>query len=57
MLAKGNEGRIIFQRAYRAQKLCPYKNPQGLAEAMSHAMAEISTKIIDDMYKSIGGFS
>ncbi len=42
--------RVLYQKAYRAQKPCKQKNPGALAEAMSHAMAEISGEIIQDIY-------
>ena len=40
--------RILYQKTYRAVKGCKQRNPQALAEAMSHAMAEVSEKIIRD---------
>lgn len=42
--------RILFQKTYRAEQACKQKNPKALAEAMSHAMAEISGEIIQDIY-------
>lgn len=42
--------RILFQKTYRAEEACKQKNPRALAEAMSHAMAEISGEIIQDIY-------
>ncbi|RLF59157.1 MAG: hypothetical protein DRN37_04135 [Thermoplasmata archaeon] len=41
---------ILYQKTYRARKTCRQKNPRGLAEAMSLAMAEISKNIIGDLY-------
>lgn len=41
--------RILFQKTFHAQKTCPEKNPQGLAQAMSEAMKEISQEIIIDV--------
>ena len=48
-----NEKMIIFQKTYRAQEPCKQKNPTALAEAMSRAMAEISGKIIKDIYDHV----
>ncbi|MFH1950905.1 MAG: ABC-type transport auxiliary lipoprotein family protein, partial [Pseudomonadota bacterium] len=42
--------RILFQKSYRVEKPFTEKNPQGLAQAMSLAMAEISRKVIMDIY-------
>jgi ABC-type uncharacterized transport system auxiliary subunit len=45
--------KIIFQRSYHISKPCRQKNPQALAEAMSAAMAEASTQIIDEVYNRL----
>jgi ABC-type uncharacterized transport system auxiliary subunit len=42
--------RIVFQKAYRAEKTCDRKSPKALAEAMSRAMAEVSDEILKDIY-------
>ncbi len=42
--------RILFQKTYRVEKPFTEKNPQGLAQAMSLAMGDISTNIIRDIY-------
>ncbi|MBW1779988.1 MAG: membrane integrity-associated transporter subunit PqiC [Deltaproteobacteria bacterium] len=42
--------RILFQKSYRVEKPFTEKNPQGLAQAMSLAMRDISTNIIKDIY-------
>lgn len=42
--------RIMFQKAYRAEKACKQKNPRALAEAMSRAMAKISQEVIKDIH-------
>jgi cholesterol transport system auxiliary component len=42
--------RILFQKTFRAKKSCKQRNPTALAEAMSRAMAEVSEKIIIDIY-------
>lgn len=42
--------RIIFQKTYRAKKPSKQRNPRALAEAMSHAMSDISGKIIRDIH-------
>lgn len=53
-LMRGNEPdaskRILFQKTYREDEPCRRRNPRALAEAMSGAMAEISKKIIEDVY-------
>ncbi|MBL7203915.1 MAG: membrane integrity-associated transporter subunit PqiC [Desulfobacteraceae bacterium] len=41
---------VLFQKSYSVKKACKHKNPQGLAQAMSLAMGEISTDIIRDIY-------
>ena len=45
--------RILFQKRYRTSEKCSRKNPLGVAEAMSKAMAGISEMIIGDVYKSL----
>ena len=40
--------RILYQKTYGAVKGCKQRDPQALAEAMSHAMAEVSEQIIRD---------
>jgi hypothetical protein len=45
--------RVVFQRTYQAQVPMPARTPQGLAEAMSSAMQELSGKIIDDAYRNV----
>ncbi len=42
--------RILFQKSYSTRKACSQKNPRALAAAMSEAMANISAKIITDIY-------
>lgn len=42
--------RILFQKTYRTRKACNQKNPGALAEAMSRAMAQVSEKIMKDIY-------
>lgn len=42
--------RILFQKTYRAEKPLTEKNPQGLAQAMSVAMGEVSMAMIKDIY-------
>ena len=37
---------VLFQKTFHAAKPCKEKSPQGLAEAMSQAMAEVSQDII-----------
>lgn len=45
--------RILFQKTYRTRKACNQKHPRALAEAMSRAMAEVSGKIIMDVYSCL----
>jgi cholesterol transport system auxiliary component len=45
--------RVVFQRTYQAQEPMPARTPQGLAEAMSSAMQQLSKKIIDDVYRAV----
>lgn len=45
--------RIIFQKAYHAEKISEQKNPGALTEAMSRAMAEISLEIVKDIYNNL----
>lgn len=45
--------RILSQKTYREEELCTRKNPAALAEAMSRAMARISTRIIRDIHRSM----
>ncbi len=44
--------RVVFQKNYRALAPMPEKTPQGLAQAMSRAMAEVSARIITDTYEA-----
>jgi len=44
--------RVVFQKNYRAMAPMPEKTPQGLAQAMSRAMAEVSARIITDTYEA-----
>ena len=41
---------VLFQKSYSVKKACKHKNPQGLAQAMSLAMGEISKEVIKDIY-------
>ena len=45
--------KVMFQRNYQAQEIMPARTPQGLAEAMSVAMGQVSKKIIDDVYRAV----
>ena len=42
--------RILFQKSYRTRRKCREEHPRGLAETMSEAMGEVSSKIIRDVY-------
>jgi ABC-type uncharacterized transport system auxiliary subunit len=45
--------KVMFQRTYQAREIMPTRSPQGLAEAMSSAMGQVSKKIIDDVYQAV----
>jgi ABC-type uncharacterized transport system auxiliary subunit len=47
--------KILFQKTYHAKKSCRQKNPRALAEAMSQAMADLSTSVITDVYDALKG--
>jgi len=42
--------RVVFQKNYRALEPMWEKTPQGLAQAMSRAMEQVSARIIQDTY-------
>jgi ABC-type uncharacterized transport system auxiliary subunit len=44
--------RVVFQKSYRAAEPMPDKTPQGLAQAMSRAMEQLSARIITDTYEA-----
>ena len=44
---------VLMQKRYSVIEPCSRKNPQSLAEAMSKAMANISDRIIKDVYKCL----
>lgn len=44
---------VLMQKRYSAIEPCSRKNPQSLAEAMSKTMANISDRIIRDVYKCL----
>ncbi len=45
--------KILMQKTYTVRKPCRQKNPRALAEAMSQAMSEASTRIIADVYERL----
>jgi ABC-type uncharacterized transport system auxiliary subunit len=45
--------KVMFQRTYQVTEVMPARTPQGLAEAMSVAMGQVSKKIINDVYRAI----
>jgi len=47
---KDGSKRIVLQKEYHRVENCKRKNPLGVAEAMSHAMAGISEQITRDLY-------
>ena len=44
--------RVVFQKNYRALEPLVEKTPQGLAQAMSRAMEQVSARIITDTYEA-----
>ena len=44
--------RVVFQKNYRVLEPMPEKTPQGLAQAMSRAMEQVSARIITDTYEA-----
>ena len=47
--------KILFQRSYSRKEACRQKDPRGLAEAMSLAMARLSGEVIRDIHDHIAG--
>jgi cholesterol transport system auxiliary component len=47
--------KILLEKTYHAKESCRLKNPRALAEAMSRAMAELSTRVITDVYDALKG--
>jgi ABC-type uncharacterized transport system auxiliary subunit len=45
--------RVLFQKSYWAEKPVTEKNPNGLAQAMSAAMADISAAVIRDIHTAL----
>ncbi|MGD0231922.1 MAG: ABC-type transport auxiliary lipoprotein family protein [Syntrophorhabdales bacterium] len=45
--------RVVFQRRYRAKEPIPDQSPDAFARGASEAMARLSAKIIDDVYRTI----
>ena len=45
--------RVLFQKTYHAKRPCTHRNPRALAEAMSLAMADLSTEVIRDVYAAL----
>jgi cholesterol transport system auxiliary component len=45
--------RVLFQKTYRGKRPCTQKNPRGLAEAMSGAMADLSAAVIRDVHAAL----
>lgn len=44
--------RVLFQKTYRATEPMTEKTPAGLAQAMSRALAQLSPRIITDIYQA-----
>jgi cholesterol transport system auxiliary component len=45
--------KIRLQKTYQMSKPCERQNPDAFVKAMSHAMAEASEKIINDVYQNL----
>ena len=45
--------RILFQKAYSAKTDCAAKTPAALAEAMSQAAAQVSARMVQDIYDAL----
>lgn len=46
--------RVLFQKKHLSVQACEKRTPQGLAEAMSRAVSQISEKIMIDIYDVLG---
>lgn len=51
--ARGDTKRLVMQKNYRTTETCERKNPVGVVEAMSRAMARTSRQIIIDIYQKL----
>jgi ABC-type uncharacterized transport system auxiliary subunit len=47
--------RVVFQKNYRALEPMMEKTPQGLAQAMSRAMAQVSARVLNDTWEAARG--
>ena len=47
--------RVVFQRSYTAKSECAAKTPAALAEAMSEAAAQVSVRMVRDIYDALAG--
>jgi ABC-type uncharacterized transport system auxiliary subunit len=45
--------RVVFQKQYSSRKTCAEKSPAAIAQAMGSAMADISSKVIADIYQRL----
>lgn len=52
---KGLYRRVMFQRTYRAEQDMGQQSGAALAAAMSRAMAQVSPRVIKDIYEAIKG--
>ena len=54
ILSKGNASfgneKSLFEKTYLARKIIQHENPNGLAQAMSQALKEVSGAVIKDIY-------
>ena len=45
--------KVVFQRTYQDQEVMTVKTPDGLAEVMSAAMARVSRRVVQDVYRAV----
>ncbi|MEQ8204277.1 MAG: hypothetical protein ABRQ31_10890, partial [Smithellaceae bacterium] len=45
--------RILFQKKYFREEALTEQSPRGYCQAMSRAMQQLSTQIIDDIYQGV----
>jgi cholesterol transport system auxiliary component len=44
---------VIYQKNYAASEPCRQRNPRAVAEAMSRALAQVSRRILEDVYAAL----
>jgi ABC-type uncharacterized transport system auxiliary subunit len=45
--------RVVWQKRFSARQTCAAKNPSAVAQAMSRAMAEISSQVENEVYEAL----